>query len=193
VRALARIEVRRGRAIMPAGSAGLARGGQHPVGEPRLARRGVEAARGWCKRATGVLSPPGMTVTHEFRRVIRETDLDVFGHVNNARYILLLEEARWDLITQRGQGLVEILRDRVGPTILEIQIKFMRELTNRETVTIHSEVIEYAGKTGKIRQQIRKEAGAPACEAIMVFGLFDLDARRLVEPTPEWIRVFALS
>ena len=36
---------------------------------------------------------------HEYALVIREQHLDTFGHVNNAKYLEILEEARWDLIT----------------------------------------------------------------------------------------------
>ena len=30
---------------------------------------------------------------------IKEKDLDTLGHVNNAKYLELFEEARWDFIT----------------------------------------------------------------------------------------------
>lgn len=32
---------------------------------------------------------------HEYPVVIREHHLDTFGHVNNAAYLDILEEARW--------------------------------------------------------------------------------------------------
>ena len=41
--------------------------------------------------------------------IIKEMDLDTFGHVNNARYLTLFEDARWDLITKNGYGLKKIL------------------------------------------------------------------------------------
>ena len=34
--------------------------------------------------------------------VISEAHLDSFGHLNNARYLELFEQARWDLITEGG-------------------------------------------------------------------------------------------
>ena len=37
--------------------------------------------------------------------VIREEHLDTFGHVNNARYLEIFEQARWDFITDNGFGL----------------------------------------------------------------------------------------
>ena len=58
---------------------------------------------------------------HLYDLVIHERHLDTFGHVNNATYLDLLEEARWDLITRNGFGLDEIKRLQLGPTILEIR------------------------------------------------------------------------
>ena len=43
---------------------------------------------------------------HDYQLVIREQHLDTFGHVNNAKYLEILEEARWDLITGNGYGLM---------------------------------------------------------------------------------------
>ena len=37
--------------------------------------------------------------------IIRESHLDTFGHLNNATYLQLFEEARWDYITNRGFGV----------------------------------------------------------------------------------------
>lgn len=134
-----------------------------------------------------------MAAVHEKTVVISEAHLDSFGHVNNARYLELFEQARWDLITERGFGLDVITRTRTGPTILEVQMKFLRELAPRETVTLRSELISYERKIGKMRQSMLKLDGSVACEAIFTFGLFHLDQRRLVEPTPEWAHAVGVS
>ncbi len=39
---------------------------------------------------------------------IKEHHLDSFGHVNNATYLSLYEEARWESITENGYGLKEV-------------------------------------------------------------------------------------
>jgi acyl-CoA thioester hydrolase len=123
---------------------------------------------------------------HEKAFVISEAHLDSFGHLNNARYLELFEQARWDLITERGFGLDVIRSTRTGPTILEVDMKFLRELAPRESIVIRSELISYERKVGKMRQSMLKSDGTVACEAAFVFGLFHLDERRLVEPSPEW-------
>jgi len=129
----------------------------------------------------------------EYPLVIREQHLDTFGHVNNAKYLEILEEARWDLITRNGYGLAEVIRRRIGPTILEISLKFQRELKNRQPIVIRTWMDSYAGKIGRVRQEIRDPDGNLFCEALFMIGLFDLDARKLILPTPEWLRALGLT
>jgi thioesterase-3 len=134
-----------------------------------------------------------MSFIHEKNIVISEAHLDSFGHVNNARYLELLEMARWDLITERGFGIETIRTSGTGPTILEINIRFLRELSPRDAVVIRTEMISYERKIGKLRQQMIKEDGALACEAIFTIGLFDLQTRRLVPATPAWAYAVGLE
>ena len=124
---------------------------------------------------------------------ISEAHLDSFGHLNHARYFELFEQARWDIITERGFGIDVIRRTKTGPVILEASAKFMRELAPREAIIIRSELISYDRKIGKMRQQMVKADGDIACEATFVFGLFDLEKRRLIDPTPEWAYAVGLE
>lgn len=129
-----------------------------------------------------------MPKVHAKKLLISEAHLDSFGHMNNARYLELFEQARWDVITEGGFGLETIKRTRTGPTVLEIQLKFSQELHPRESITLTTELIGYERKIGRMRQAMVKADGSVACEAVIVFGLFHLDQRKLVEPTPEWLR-----
>jgi len=130
---------------------------------------------------------------HEYPVGIHEQHLDVFGHVNNAMYLTLFEEARWDLITRGGYGLDEILRRKIGPVILEVTLKFQRELRNRQRIVIRSWTDSYTGKVAHLTQQMVDEQGQLCCEGQFLFGLFDLVARKLVAPTPEWLNAVGLT
>jgi acyl-CoA thioester hydrolase len=129
---------------------------------------------------------------HEYPLVIREHHLDTFGHVNNAAYLDLFEEARWDLIAGNGYGLETVQRLKVGPTVLEVQIRFVREVRNRQRVTIRSWLESYSGKIGRLAQQLRDEADGLCTDALFTIGLFDLTTRKLIRPTPEWIAALGL-
>lgn len=127
---------------------------------------------------------------HIYKKQILEQYLDAYGHVNNASYLTLFEEARWDLVTQKGYGLEYIRQTQQGPVVLEVNLRFMRELKLRQVVTIESELIAYEAKIGQIKQHIVTEDGKVATEALFKFGLFDLKTRKLVEPDENWKKAF---
>jgi acyl-CoA thioester hydrolase len=135
-----------------------------------------------------------MPVVHEKTIVISEAHLDSYGHLNHARYLELFEQARWDFITERGFGLETIRKTNTGPVILEVNLKFLRELNARETIVIRSEMVSHERKVGKIAQQMLKsDGGGSACDALITFGLFDLERRKLIEPTPAWAYAIGLT
>ena len=129
----------------------------------------------------------------KYTLLIKEAHLDTFGHVNNATYLQIFEEARWDLITNNGYGLKQVQELKQGPVIMEVNLKFMKELKLRETITVKTEMIDYHGKFGHLKQQMIKLNGELASEAIFIFGLFDLSARKLIEPTPAWKKAIGWS
>lgn len=118
---------------------------------------------------------------------ILEKHLDSFGHVNNAVYLELLEEARWEFITKGGFGLTEIKTQKKGPVVLEVNIKYRKELLNREFITIESRPLGQPGKIMKIEQRILKEDGALASVAEFTVGFMDLEKRKLIEPPKNWL------
>ena len=125
----------------------------------------------------------------EYQLQIKEFHLDTFGHVNNATYLQIYEEARWAFITAGGFGLDRIRRDLVGPVILEANVKFKRELVNRETVTITSQSGPVtAGKIMTINQQIVRADGKVASEALFTVGIMDLKERKLIAPSDDWLK-----
>ena len=131
-----------------------------------------------------------------YETLIREHHLDSFGHVNNATYLELLEEARWELITRRGFGLREIQQKGVGPVILEIQMRFKKELHLRDSIRITTVLEKYTGKIAELVHAIYRpgKSGEELCfTATLMVGLFDLRKRSLILPTPEWKHAIGLT
>lgn len=126
-----------------------------------------------------------------YQVLIRESHLDSFGHVNNATYLTLFEEARWDIVAEKGFGLYDIMKNKKGPVILEVNLKYLKEILLREIITITTEVVEYKSKIGKLKQLMIKPDGSVAAEAIFTVGLFDLKERKLIDPTPEWLNAIS--
>ena len=129
-----------------------------------------------------------MNIVFEYEVVIRENHLDSFGHVNNAVYVQLYEEARWDFITKNGFGLEVIQRDQVGPVLLDMQVRFKREIKNREKIKILSQTKEIiSSKIMILEQKMLKADGKIASEAVFTVGFFDMKARKLIDASPEWM------
>lgn len=127
----------------------------------------------------------------EYEIQIKEYHLDSYGHVNNATYLTLYEDARWEAITRRGYGFDKIHATGLGPVILEVNLKFFKELKLREKIKITLELLSYEGKISKFKQLMIKENGKIASEAVFTAGLFDLNNRKLILPTPEWLEAIS--
>ena len=121
-----------------------------------------------------------------FPITIKEIYLDSFGHMNNATYLTLMEEARWDLITKRGYGIEKIKQTSLGPTIVEIKINFLREIKLHEEIIIETQMLSYEKKIGILLQKMLRNDEV-CCTADFVIGLFDLKQRKLVLPTDDWL------
>jgi YbgC/YbaW family acyl-CoA thioester hydrolase len=130
---------------------------------------------------------------HQYQLLIRESHLDSLGHVNHATYLQLLEEARWEMCYEHGLDLEWIKKNGLGPIIIEVNIRYLKEIRLREKITIETRVDEIRGKVGKLAQIIRSENGQELAEASLKFGLFDLTTRKLVPMTDEWLAAFAVG
>lgn len=135
-----------------------------------------------------------MNEVFEYKTKILESHLDSFGHVNNANYLKLFEEARWDFITKNGHGLDFVLEKKVGPIILDLNLRFKHELKNREDILIQSQVIEVkSSKIYIIEQKMMREDGKLVAIAQFTAGFFDLQARKLITPEAGWVKALGIK
>ena len=134
-------------------------------------------------------------VIYEYDKIILEQHLDTFGHVNNAVYLSIYEEARWDFITKNGLGLKQIMEFKIGPVLLDLNLTFKSELNNREKIKIISQARpEMRNKYVMVLdQKILKENGKVASTITLSVGLMDLEQRKLISPTKEWLAALGLQ
>lgn len=132
--------------------------------------------------------------TFQYPMTILEKHLDTFGHVNNATYLELYEEARWDFIENNGWGFDKIQETKVGPVILELNLKFKRELKNREKITITSVFKELKNpKVMTLHQEMLKEDGTVASELDLDVAVFDMKERKILAPPQEWLKAVGVA
>ena len=65
---------------------------------------------------------------HTMECQVRWSDMDAFGHVNNARFLTLFEEARTALILDGGEALSGLLD---GCVVTRHEIDYLRPVTYR--------------------------------------------------------------
>lgn len=132
---------------------------------------------------------------YEYELTILEHHLDTFGHVNNAIYLELYEEARWDFITKNNLGMKEILESKIGPVLLDLNMTFKSELKNREKIKIVSQARpEMRNKYVMILdQKMINEDGKVASTLTISVGMMDLNARKLISPSALWLKALGLE
>ena len=123
-----------------------------------------------------------------YQRRIREVDLDFLGHVNHATYLSILEEARWELLSEQGYGFEYLRQQMISPVILGVNIRYKNEIVNRELVVVETWTASPIGKAMNLRQVIRKENGHIGADATITYGVMDLNLRRLVTPPNIWLQ-----
>ena len=131
--------------------------------------------------------------TFQYQRTIREIDLDFLGHVNHATYLSMLEEARWEMMTEQGYGFDALKKAMISPVILGVNIQYRKEIRNREVITITTNTTDSTEKIGSLEQVMYKENGQLAAKAIVTYGVMDLTERKLIPPPPMWLKALGVS
>lgn len=84
---------------------------------------------------------------------VRGYHLDLYGHVNNARYLEFLEEARWTLTEERGD-LAGFLAGGLAFVIVNINITFRRPVTAGDVIEISTGLTKLGRTSMGLRQVI---------------------------------------
>lgn len=114
------------------------------------------------------------------------TDLDTSLHMNNGRYLTLMDLGRLDLMV--GSGLWRaILRHRWTPIASAILVRYRRELRLWQRFRLESRIVCWEAATVVIEQVFVIDGGPRdgeiAARALFKGGLYDRGQRRFVEIT----------
>ncbi|MFY0545161.1 acyl-CoA thioesterase [Brevibacillus sp. H7] len=128
---------------------------------------------------------------HQFDIVVRSTDVDFIGHVNNARYLEYFEWARFDWICRLGFTLEELQRRQIMPVVVNVNINYRKELRMLEQVQVRSSALRASEKSFVIRQELYNQKGELACDADVTMVMIDARERRAVALPSDLASVFA--
>ncbi|MDT8914450.1 thioesterase family protein [Amycolatopsis sp. PS_44_ISF1] len=129
----------------------------------------------------------------------RWSDMDVFGHVNHANVVTLLEEARVPLLFGEGvkAGLTELPK---GLVVVELTVRYRKPVIARPGIPVRVEIglTKLRAASVTLTHQVHtgpEESDPVAVTAELVLAPYDttkLRPRRLSAPETEFLkRVFA--
>lgn len=84
---------------------------------------------------------------------VRGYHLDIYQHVNNARYLEFLEEARWSYLEDAGD-VAFFAELKLAWVIVNININYRQAATNGQTLNIATQFSKIGSKSAVIHQVI---------------------------------------
>jgi len=90
---------------------------------------------------------------HKTDFCIRTFHTDAFGHVNNAKYLELLEEARWRF--SEDIELTPLLREQqLGFIIIDARMRFRVPVSEGDTITVNTSLNTLGTASGEVHQTV---------------------------------------
>ena len=109
---------------------------------------------------------------------VRGYHLDVYQHVNNARYLEFLEEARWDGL-ENSDSFQWMTAHNIAFVVGNIKSNYRRPSVFRDLLTITSQLQQLNGKSGILSQVITLEPeGQVVADALITFVCIDLKTQK---------------
>jgi len=109
---------------------------------------------------------------------VRGYHLDVYQHVNNARYLEFLEEARWDGL-ENSESFRWLTAHNIAFVVANININYRRPAVLGDRLTVTSQVQQLNGKSGELSQILTLDPeGQVVADALITFVCIDLKTQK---------------
>lgn len=108
-----------------------------------------------------------------YKKIVWGFHCDVYQHVNNARYLEFLEEARWDYTKPLHEN--DKLKSKGWMTIVvHLDVSYKLPLMLADEIEIHTSIEEIGKKSLTFHQKIFKNNGELLCTLAKIkFVIFD--------------------
>jgi acyl-CoA thioesterase FadM len=118
-------------------------------------------------------------------------DLDLNGHMNNGRYLTLMDLGRLDLVLRTGL-LSHMMKQKSVPVLASAKIRYRLPLMPFEKFTLDTRIIGWDEKWAYLEQRFIKttgdKAGAVAAIAMVKGSFFDNRSKKTI-PTSEIMHI----
>ena len=109
---------------------------------------------------------------------VRGYHIDVYQHVNNARYLEFLEEARWDGL-ESSESFQWMTAHNIAFVVVNININYRRPAVLGDVLTITSQLQQLNGKSGVLTQAVTLDPeGQAVADALITFVCIDLEPQK---------------
>lgn len=114
--------------------------------------------------------------------VVQSTHIDMFGHLNHARYLEFMEWARFAWAERYGFPLPQLIREQgIGPAVVRANVKFLRECRLGDELVVTVEPTTARRGVGRVLQRvIDTRTDEVVCEAELTWVMLDLTTRKAV-------------
>lgn len=107
---------------------------------------------------------------------VRGFHIDVYRHVNNARYLEFLETARWEWLDNK-EGFQWMAKNDIAFIVVNININYRKPAVLGDVLTIDSQLEQLNGRSGVIKQVISCQ-GETVSDALLTFVCIDLQTQK---------------
>ena len=112
---------------------------------------------------------------------VRGFHIDVFSHVNNARYLEFLEEARW-VVLDKYIDLKRMREKKIIFVVVNININYRRPASMGDMLELYIGLTKMGGKSAVFYQEIRlKGTDTVVADAQVTFVFADTNTGKAVK------------
>ncbi|MDQ0416161.1 thioesterase-3 [Croceifilum oryzae] len=119
---------------------------------------------------------------------VRPTEIDVMGHVNNAKYLEYMEWSREDWYNKVGLPFDVFIEMNVGTVSVNININYRKEAKLGQHLSISTEPLRKGKTSFVLKHEIYNQEGELVADAQVVSVTIDLGTRKSV-PLPDALQM----
>ncbi|MBS0968276.1 acyl-CoA thioesterase [Chimaeribacter arupi] len=109
---------------------------------------------------------------------VRGFHIDVYQHVNNARYLEFLEEARWEWLSAL-EGFHWMKERHIAFIVVNININYRTPAVLGDRLRIDSRLERLNGRSGVVSQVVTRDRdGETVADAALTFVCIDLKSQK---------------
>jgi len=121
--------------------------------------------------------------------IVRSTEIDVVGHVNNAKYLEYLEWGREDWREQAGFQYDTLAKMGIQPVTVNVNINYRHECLQNDRLTIKTKPERVGRSSYVLKQEIYNQRGELCADALITSVTMNTETRKGVEIPDELRRV----